>query len=101
MVELADTQVLGTCAVRRGGSTPSKGTIHKEKEMKFVLILYYCLSTGCFTVVYPELYWSQKDCLVVSTDTIKQYRNLEKIGPKVTIGSACIENDLTWMRVPI
>ena len=101
MVELADTQVLGTCAVRRGGSTPSKGTILKEKEMKFVLILYYCLSTGCYTVVYPELYWSSKDCSAGSTEITEHYRSLEKIGPKVSIGSACIENDLTWMRFPI
>jgi hypothetical protein len=69
--------------------------------MKFVLILYYCLSTGCFTVIYPELYWSKKDCLVISEDTIKQYRNLEKIDGKVAIGSTCVENDLTWMRFPI
>ena len=27
MVELVDTQVLGTCAARRGGSSPSGGTI--------------------------------------------------------------------------
>ena len=26
MVELVDTQVLGTCAARRGGSTPSRRT---------------------------------------------------------------------------
>ena len=101
MVELADTQVLGTCAVRRGGSTPSKGTILEEKEMKFVLILYYCLSTGCFTVVYPELYWSSKDCSAGLTDIIKNYRSLEKIGPKVSIGSICIEDELTWLRFPI
>ena len=69
--------------------------------MKFVLILYYCLSTGCFHVVYPELYWSKKDCSTVSAAVIKQYRGLEKIDPKVSIHSTCVENDLTWMRTPV
>ena len=42
MVELADTQVLGTCAVRRGGSTPSKGTISEKKdEIYFNFILLF------------------------------------------------------------
>ena len=29
MVKLVDTQVLGTCALRRGGSSPSRRTIPK------------------------------------------------------------------------
>jgi hypothetical protein len=69
--------------------------------MKFVLILYYCLSTGCYTVEYPELYWSSKDCSIVSTDIIEHYRSLEKISPKVPIDGLCIENELTWLRLPI
>ena len=30
VVELVDTQVLGTCALQRGGSTPSMGTITQK-----------------------------------------------------------------------
>ena len=99
MVELVDTQVLGTCAVRRGGSTPSKGTI-SEKKMKFILILYYCLAT-CQTVVYPEVYWGKKDCLAVTDNVIKMYRTVEGIDARVQIGSGCIEEDFTMMRLPL
>ena len=98
MVELADTQVLGTCAVRRGGSTPSKGTILKEKEMKFVIILYYCLSTNCYTVVYPELYWGRKDCSAAATEIKNQYRTLEEIDkPREDTGPSSI-SDLLGLK---
>ena len=42
MVKLVDTQVLGTCALRRGGSSPSRRTIPKLVDE----ILYHCLQVG-------------------------------------------------------
>ena len=39
MVELVDTQVLGTCAARRGGSTPSRRTkLNSNEEFQYVRI---------------------------------------------------------------
>mgnify|MGYP003387734545 CR=1 FL=1 len=68
--------------------------------MKFILILYYCLTT-CQTVVYPEYYWSAKECAAIANDITATYRILEKIDPKVKIGNACIEYDLGMMRIPL
>ena len=45
MVELVDTLVLGTSAVRRGGSIPSIPTIFFDKNMRILSLLFAFLIT--------------------------------------------------------
>ena len=62
--------------------------------MKFVLIIYYCLQAQCHTVVYPEQYFSQKECIALSEFMVKDYRQREMIADDIQVGIACVENDL-------
>jgi len=67
--------------------------------MQFVLIIYYCLQAQCHTVIYPELYTSQKECIALSEFMVKDYRQLEMIADDIQIGTVCIENDFGWQRI--
>ena len=57
--------------------------------MSFMLVLYYCLATGCFTIVYPEQYWSAKECQATS----------EKLPQNTKINAICTESDLGFNRL--
>lgn len=67
--------------------------------MKFVLIIYYCLQAQCHTVMYPEQYFSQKECRAHSEFIINDYRQRETIADNIQLASICIENDLGWQRL--
>ena len=67
--------------------------------MKFVLIIYYCLQAQCHTVIYPEQYFSQKECKALSAFMINDYKQREMIAANVQVGSVCIENDLSMNRL--
>ena len=67
--------------------------------MKFVLIIYYCLQAQCHTVVYPEQYFSQKECTALSEFMVNDYRQRETIADNIQLGSICIENDLSMNRL--
>ena len=67
--------------------------------MSFMLVLYYCLTTGCFTIVYPEQYWSAKECLATSSIIAKNYKVLEKLPKNTKINAICTESDLGFNRL--
>ena len=67
--------------------------------MKFVLIIYYCLQAQCHTVIYPEQYFSQKECKALSAFMINDYKQREMIAANVQVGSVCTENDLSMNRL--
>lgn len=66
--------------------------------MNFVIILYYCFTAGCYTVVFPQEYWSKKDCMANREGAIAEYRQMESIDAKIKIGSGCTEALLSMQR---
>ena len=62
MVELVDTLVLGTSALGRGGSTPSRGTI-KMNKIKFIL-LFIIINSFIISQDYKEIIYLKNGSII-------------------------------------